>query len=268
MEAVKNNVLGTRNVADCADRYGAGRFVLISTDKAVNPTSIMGTTKRIAEMYIQSISKKSTTRFAAVRFGNVLGSRGSVIPRFKEQIAAGGLVMVTDPEMVRFFMTIPEAVQLVLQAGSLSRGGEVFVLDMGEPVKIVDLARDLIRLSGFEPGTEIKIEFTGMRPGEKLYEELLTDEEGIASTVHNRIFIGKPSQPVHHELNAAIQQLEVAAQTNELALRDALHRLVPTYTIPDYIFSEYEKTELETATSAKISASASVATARKQVIST
>lgn len=233
-EAVKNNILGTKNVADSADRYRTERFVLISTDKAVNPTSVMGTTKRIAEMYIQSKNQKSHTRYAAVRFGNVLGSRGSVIPRFKEQIARGGPVTVTHPEMVRYFMTIPEAVQLVIQAGALSQGGEVFILDMGEPVKIVDLARDLIRLSGFEPGTDIAIEFSGIRPGEKLYEELLTNEEGLTSTVHNRIFIGQPSQINHTSLSFAISDLETAAQENGQTLRDTLQQLVPTYSKPVY----------------------------------
>ncbi|SHI24190.1 polysaccharide biosynthesis protein [Desulfosporosinus lacus] len=192
-EALKNNILGTYNVAEISDVTQVKTFVLISTDKAINPTSIMGATKRVAEMIIQSLDRQSQTRFVAVRFGNVLGSRGSVIPTFKKQINKGGPVTVTHPEMVRYFMTIPEAAQLVIQAGAMARGGEVFILDMGKPVKIVDLARDLIRLSGFEVDVDIKIEYTGIRPGEKLYEELLTAEEGAASTKHQRIFVAKPN---------------------------------------------------------------------------
>ena len=192
-EALKNNILGTYNVAEISDLTQVKTFVLISTDKAINPTSIMGATKRVAEMIIQSLDRRSQTRFVAVRFGNVLGSRGSVIPTFKKQIAKGGPVTVTHPEMVRYFMTIPEASQLVIQAGAMAQGGEVFILDMGKPVKIVDLARDLIQLSGFEVDVDIKIEFTGMRPGEKLYEELLTAEEGTTSTKHQRIFVARPN---------------------------------------------------------------------------
>ncbi|RKN85661.1 polysaccharide biosynthesis protein [Paenibacillus ginsengarvi] len=228
-EAVKNNVLGTRNVADCADKYGTGRFVLISTDKAVNPTSIMGATKRIAEMYIQSLNHTSRTKYAAVRFGNVLGSRGSVIPRFKQQIESGGPVTVTHPDMIRYFMTIPEAVQLVIQAGSLANGGEVFVLDMGEPVKILNLAKDLIRLSGFEPNVDIPIHYTGIRPGEKLFEELLTNEEGLASTKHNRIFIGKPAHVNRSELEAEISKLEHVLRGNKEYIKDLIGHIVPMY---------------------------------------
>ena len=191
-EAIKNNVMGTYNVAQAADKFGAKKFVLISTDKAVNPTSIMGASKRLAEIIIQYIDKTSKTNFVAVRFGNVLASRGSVIPLFKKQIAEGGPVTVTHPEMVRYFMTIPEAVELVIQAGVLAKGGEIFVLDMGEPVKILDLAKTLITLSGLEPGKDIEIVFTGIRPGEKLYEELLTAEEGINATTHKRIFVARP----------------------------------------------------------------------------
>ncbi|MBV6713469.1 polysaccharide biosynthesis protein [Paenibacillus chitinolyticus] len=227
-EAIKNNVFGTKNVADCANRFRAERFVMISTDKAVNPTSVMGTTKRVAEMYIQSLNASSDTIFAAVRFGNVLGSRGSVIPRFKEQIANGGPVTVTHPDMIRYFMTIPEAVQLVIQAGAFARGGEVFILDMGKPVKIVDLATDLIRLSGFDPNSEIAIEFTGMRPGEKLYEELLTQEEGLSSTLHNRIFIGKPANINHAELQFQLNKLNKSL-VEEDSLRDKLKEIVPAY---------------------------------------
>ncbi len=192
-EAMVNNILGTRNVAEAADRFGAKSFLLISTDKAVNPTSVMGATKRMAEITIQTMAKKSKTRFCAVRFGNVLESRGSVIPLFKKQIAEGGPVTVTHQDMTRYFMTIPEAVQLVIQAGSIGKNGEILVLDMGDPVKITDLAHDLIRLSGFEPDKDIKIVYTGIRPGEKLFEEVLTGEEGIKVTKHERIFIAGAS---------------------------------------------------------------------------
>lgn len=228
-EAIKNNVFGTKNVADAANAYKCERFVLISSDKAVNPTSVMGTTKRLAEMYVQSLSAESETIFASVRFGNVLGSRGSVIPYFKEQIKRGGPVTVTHPEMVRYFMTIPEAVQLVIQAGAFAKGGEVFVLDMGEPVKILDLAQDLIRLSGFEPGKDIEIVFTGMRPGEKLYEELLTAEEGLTSTKHNRIFIGKPECITPEEMEVALASLLHELDSEPDQIRNTLKKLVPTY---------------------------------------
>ncbi len=193
-EAIKNNVLGTWIVARAADRYKSKIFVLISTDKAVNPISIMGASKRVAEMVVQYMARKSGTRFAAVRFGNVLGSRGSVVPLFQRQIAAGGPVTVTHPEMTRYFMTIPEAVELVIQAGALSRGGKIFVLDMGDPVKIVDLARNMIILSGYEPGEDIEVVFTGIRPGEKLYEELFTAEEKITTTSHERILMANPEE--------------------------------------------------------------------------
>jgi len=206
-EAIKNNVLGTYNVAQAADRWGAKKFVLISTDKAVNPTSIMGASKRLAEIIIQYMDKTSKTSYVAVRFGNVLASRGSVIPLFKKQIAAGGPVTVTHPEMVRYFMTIPEAVELVIQAGALAKGGEIYVLDMGEPVKILDLARTLIRLSGFEPEKDIEIVFTGIRPGEKLFEELLTDKEGINATAHERIYVLRPNNIEHYEIENLIKDM-------------------------------------------------------------
>lgn len=191
-EAVKNNLIGTINVAEAADRYAAKRFVLISTDKAVNPTNVMGATKRMAEIAIQQIDKRSKTEYTAVRFGNVLGSNGSVIPIFKEQIAKGGPVKITHPDITRYFMTIPEAVQLVLQAGSMAQGGEIFVLDMGEPVKIVDLAKDLIRLSGYRPEIDIRLEYIGLRPGEKMFEELNLDCECSDKTSHDKIFVCKP----------------------------------------------------------------------------
>ncbi|QQZ61626.1 polysaccharide biosynthesis protein [Paenibacillus sonchi] len=226
-EAIKNNVFGTRNVADCADKYGAERFVLISSDKAVNPTSVMGATKRIAEMYVQSLNTSSPTKFSAVRFGNVLGSRGSVIPAFKQQIAAGGPVTVTHPEMVRYFMTIPEAVQLVIQSGSFANGGEVFVLDMGQPVRILTLAEDLITLSGYEPYKDIEITFSGIREGEKLYEELLTAEENLGSTRHNRIFIGKPNVLSQNQLELEFKRLERVLAEDGDAIREVINQIVP-----------------------------------------
>jgi len=206
-EALKNNVLGTYFVALASDSFNSEIFVLISTDKAVKPASIMGATKRVAEMVIQKVARGSATRFVAVRFGNVLGSRGSVVPLFREQIAGGGPVTVTHPDMTRFFMTIPEAVQLVIQAGALAKGGEVFVLDMGEPVKILDLARSMIQLSGFEPEKDIEIVFTGIRPGEKLYEELMTDTEGLNYTKHNRIYAAKVDRPDGENLDILLREI-------------------------------------------------------------
>ena len=208
LEAIKNNIFGTYNVATCADTYGVDKFVLISTDKAVNPTNVMGASKRVCEMIVQTMDKKSKTDFVAVRFGNVLGSNGSVIPLFKKQIAKGGPVTVTDKEITRFFMTIPEAVQLILQAMTYAEVGEIFVLDMGKPVKIYDLAVSLIKLMGYEPNKDIQIEITGLRPGEKLYEEILMAEEGLTATKHNKIFISKPFDFSEEGLREGLKRLK------------------------------------------------------------
>lgn len=228
-EAIKNNVFGTQNVATAASQYGAERFVLISTDKAVNPTSVMGVTKRIAELIVQSLNGKSNTIFTAVRFGNVLGSRGSVIPVFKKQIELGGPVTVTHPDMVRYFMTIPEAVQLVIQAGAFAEGGEVFILDMGKPVKIADLARDLIKLSGLTPDKDIQVVYTGIRPGEKLFEEIMSKEEGATATKHDRIFVGRPLGQSAEKLHQLLVELQTLQDAN--AIRMKLKEIVPTYQI-------------------------------------
>jgi len=229
-EAIKNNVLGTRNVADAADAHGTGNFVMISTDKAVNPTSIMGSSKRIAEMYIQDLNRTSKTDFVTVRFGNVLGSDGSVVPIFKKQIAEGGPVTVTHPKMKRYFMTIPEASQLVLQAASMGKGGEIFVLDMGEPVKIVDLARELITLSGFRPGEDIEIVFTGPRPGEKLFEELSIVGEDMQRTRHPKISIWKNIPIDRQRLRKDIDELlEIAKTQNHSEIVNQIKKLVPEY---------------------------------------
>ena len=233
-EAIKNNIFGTLNVAQMADKYNVKRFVLISTDKAVNPTNIMGATKRCWEMIVQTLNKSSDTEFVAVRFGNVLGSNGSVVPLFKKQIEEGGPVKVTHPEITRFFMTIPEAVSLVLEAGAIARGGEIFVLNMGEAVKILDLAKNLITLSGLEPDVDIKIEFTGLRPGEKLYEEILMDEEGLRETVKSKIYIGQPIEVDEGEFFDKLRYLKkVADEEVEDEVRYVIKELVPTYRIKE-----------------------------------
>ncbi len=234
-QAVKNNVVGTRTVADAADRHGSSHFVMISTDKAVNPTSMMGSSKRVAETYIQDLNNTSKTHFVTVRFGNVLGSNGSVVPIFKKQIAEGGPVTVTDPEMKRYFMTIPEASQLVLQAATMGNGGEIFVLDMGEPVKIVDLARELITLSGFRPGEDIEITFTGTRPGEKLFEELSIKGEDMLPTRHPKIGIWKNVPMDRQKLYAGIDELIKAAETQHYdTIVEKIKVLVPEYIGPNY----------------------------------
>ena len=234
-EAIKNNVVGTLNTAELASVYNVKRFVLISTDKAVNPTNVMGATKRLCEIIIQAINVKSETEFVAVRFGNVLGSNGSVVPLFKRQIAKGGPVTLTHKEITRYFMTIPEAAQLVLQAGGFAQGGEIFVLDMGKPVKIYDLAKNLIRLSGYEPDVDISIEITGLRPGEKLYEELLMEEEGLQKTRHEKIFIGQPGnfdlEIVKEQIN---ELLEIATTRSISELKSKLKEVVPTYEEPKH----------------------------------
>lgn len=228
-EAIKNNVFGTYKVAQAADRYGVDKFVLISTDKAVNPTNIMGASKRLCEMLIQSMNRNSRTNYVAVRFGNVLGSNGSVIPLFKKQIAEGGPVTVTHPDIIRYFMTIPEAVSLVLQAGAYARGGEIFVLDMGEPVKILDLATNLIKLSGYRVGEDIQIVFTGLRPGEKMYEELLMNEEGLKETANKMIFIGKPIEFDEEVFRSQLVELEREAVDENSDIRAAVEKIVTTY---------------------------------------
>ncbi len=248
LEAIKNNVFGTFNVANCADKYETKRMILISTDKAVNPTNIMGATKRLCEMIIQAKNKVSKTEYVAVRFGNVLGSNGSVVPLFKQQIASGGPVTVTHREITRFFMTIPEAVGLVLQAMSYAKGGEIFVLDMGEPVKIYDLAVSLIKLSGLEPDVDIPIKITGLRPGEKLYEELLMSEEGLQKTSHNKIFIGELSDITYEELEQKLDELQkiVSDEDTPLSTMDeTMRRLVPTYHHPDEVNGEIKNSRKE-----------------------
>ena len=228
-EAIKNNVFGTYNMAKVSSKYGVKRFVMISTDKAVNPTNIMGASKRLCEMVIQMMNRESQTEFVAVRFGNVLGSNGSVVPLFKKQIEAGGPVTVTHPDVIRYFMTIPEAVSLVLQAGAYAKGGEIFVLDMGEPVKIDTMARNLIRLSGYEPDVDIKIEYTGLRPGEKLYEELLMKEEGMQETANRMIHIGKPISMDDELFKEQLSRLAEACEEESDHMKDIVAQIVPTY---------------------------------------
>lgn len=230
-EAIKNNVFGTYKTAKAASEYGVKRFVLISTDKAVNPTNIMGASKRLCEMIVQSFDKISKTEFVAVRFGNVLGSNGSVIPLFKKQIAEGGPVTVTHKDIIRYFMTIPEAVSLVLQAGAYARGGEIFVLEMGAPVRIDDMARNLIRLSGYTPDVDIKIEYTGLRPGEKLYEELLMAEEGMKETANKLIHIGKPIEMDEETFFDKLVELKEACYNDDESIKEKVQKLVPTYRI-------------------------------------
>ena len=238
LEAIKNNIFGTYNTANCADKYNVKKFILISTDKAVNPTNIMGASKRMCEMIVQAKNKISKTDYAAVRFGNVLGSNGSVVPLFKKQIATGGPVTVTHKEITRFFMTIPEAVGLVLQAMSYAKGGEIFVLDMGEPVKIYDLAVSLIKLSGLEPNVDIPIKITGLRPGEKLYEELLMKEEGLKATEHNKIFIGDIEEVTEEQLTEKISLLTGLLQDENVEkkkIKQIMKKIVPTYHEPEEV---------------------------------
>ena len=228
-EAIKNNVFGTYKMAQAASKYGVKRFVLISTDKAVNPTNIMGASKRLCEMVVQMMNRQSDTEFVAVRFGNVLGSNGSVVPLFQKQIEAGGPVTVTHPDIIRYFMTIPEAVSLVLQAGYYAKGGEIFVLDMGEPVKIDTMARNLIRLSGYEPDVDIKVQYTGLRPGEKLYEELLMKEEGLQSTANKLIHVGKPIEMDDELFQKQLQRLDAAYRAEDPNMKALVAEIVPTY---------------------------------------
>lgn len=238
LEAIHNNVFGTYNVVNCADEYGVEKFVLISTDKAVNPTNIMGASKRVCEMIVQAKNKVSKTEYVAVRFGNVLGSNGSVIPLFKKQIERGGPVTVTHKDITRFFMTIPEAVQLILQAVTYAKGGEIFVLDMGEPVKIYDLAVSLIKLLGYEPNVDIPIEITGLRPGEKLYEEILMSEEGLTSTKHDKIFISKPMHMEMTELEEKLnilKELEYNEKYSNENIKNVMKEVVPTYREPEEV---------------------------------
>ena len=230
-EAVKNNCKGTLNMVKLADKYSVKRFLLISTDKAVRPTNVMGATKRICEMIVQTYSRRSKTEFVAVRFGNVLGSNGSVIPLFLKQIESGGPVTLTHREITRFFMTVSEAVSLVLQAGLMAKGGEIFVLEMGQPVQIYDLAVNLIKMKGFVPDRDLKIEIVGLRPGEKLYEELLMAEEGLESTTNDLIFIGKPIDIDQEEFLHQLDGLIATAETNSSHIKEEIEKVCDTYTI-------------------------------------
>ena len=260
-EAVRNNVLGTRVVADLSVEYNVQRFVLVSTDKAINPTNVMGATKRIAEIYVQSLGsrekkvvhltsgsrydysgKYQSTRFITTRFGNVLGSNGSVIPRFKEQIASGGPVTVTHPDIIRFFMTIPEACNLVVEAATMGDGGETFVFDMGEPVKIADLARKMVKLAGYVPGKDIEIKFTGLRPGEKLFEELLNKKETVTQTHHDKILIGKVPEYDYYQINKLIDTLiELAYQNEDEDVVRQMKRIVPEFLSKNSIYQSMDK---------------------------
>lgn len=268
-EAIKNNVLGTYKTARAAIRYGAERFILISTDKAVNPANIMGASKRLCEMVVQMCNQKSATEFVAVRFGNVLGSNGSVIPLFKKQIENGGPVTVTHKDIIRYFMTIPEAVSLVLQAGAYARGGEIFVLDMGKPVRILDMAENLIRLSGYEPYRDIDIRFTGLRPGEKLYEELLMDEEGLQKTGNDRIFIGKPIEMDYERFEKGLARLDEAAWLEKGNIRELVHEMVPEYhykaedNASELILTEQDEARAEAAAGMELEMGSGIVSGRK-----
>ena len=236
-EAVKNNIFGTNIIVDLADDFGIEKFVLISTDKAVNPCNVMGATKRAAEMILQAKSKTSKTQFSAVRFGNVLGSNGSVIPIFRKQIEDGGPVTVTHPDVTRYFMTIPEAVQLVIQTGAMAKGGEIFILDMGQPVKIIELAENIIKLSGYKPYEDIDIQIIGLRPGEKLYEELLLKEEGIQETIHNKIYIGKPLEIDNQLLIDQLEELSEIIDKDNKTIKEFLRKMIPTYIPKEKLYS-------------------------------
>ncbi len=241
-EAIKTNVFGTRTVADLAVKYGAKRFVMVSTDKAVNPTNVMGASKRLAEIYIQSLNSKTNTAFITTRFGNVLGSNGSVIPRFRKQIEEGGPITVTHPQITRYFMTIPEACQLVLEAGAMGTGGEIFIFDMGKSVKIVDLAKKMIKLSGLQLGKDIQISFTGLRPGEKLYEELLADKENTLPTHHPQIMIAKVRNYEFNEVKVQMEQLiDLLKEQNHLKLVDSMKRIVPEFISQNSIYEQLDK---------------------------